>query len=835
LKNFLKYTRPSPEKLIKDIKSSHPRILVSGNDDFERIKKLSTTDENVKAWYAVVKADADAIIPLEPYAYELPDGLRLLAASRGVKERSLQLAMAYRISGEKKYADRLWAELNNASLYPDWNSKKHFLDSSEMGVAFAIGYDWLYDYWTAEQRTILETAMKNFLLAPAFELYEGRDVSPQNWPVINHNWNVVCNGGITMVAAATMEVDPEYNGKILSYALRSLEYMLGEFAPDGAWPEGVSYWDYAVTFLSFMIGTLDSSFGTDYGYFNIDGIDKTGYYANYMTGAGGVFNFHDSSTGFSDTPELFWFAKKLKDKSLVTLRLEDMKKYNYKPSVQDILWYDKSLVGEKASLPLDIYYRNVETVAVRDTFAHNNGIFASLHAGKNSANHSHMDAGTFVLDAYGERWAEDLGSDDYNLPGYFGPERYNYYRIRTEGHNCFVINPNFYCGQEWSSDTPIVKYDSKPRGAFAVTDVTSAYLKDVTNAKRGMMMDSDRKRLIVQDEVVLPAPSEYWWFMHTKAKIAISDDGRSAVLTKNSKNLILNIIGENSAKFTQMPATPFDTSPQSQAQNKNVGVNKLAIHLSGVDKVNMAVSMVPSVEKVSPLEAYTFVPMNKWNIPDGEIKYANMENIMIDGKPLDGVTKDNFVYEVPVNYDVKSVPSVSVDENFNVVQGRRIGSFSKIIPKGGGENYYVLFKPKPLSMNEISKAKEIPIKGVLASDEPEPENIAINTLDGKSETRWSAEGTQWIQYELEKESEIDFIGIAWWLKNNRKFSFLIETSKDGETWEFAYDGQSAGVSDEKEIYLLKKSMAKFIRITGYGNTENAWNSITEVSIYSANK
>ena len=33
--------------------------------------------------------------------------------------------------------------------------------------------------------------------------------------------------------------------------------------------------------------------------------------------------------------------------------------------------------------------------------------------------HSNLDIGTFVLDAFGERWVVDLGADDYNLPGYF--------------------------------------------------------------------------------------------------------------------------------------------------------------------------------------------------------------------------------------------------------------------------------------------------------------------------------------------------------------------------------------------------------------------------------
>ena len=65
--------------------------------------------------------------------------------------------------------------------------------------------------------------------------------------------------------------------------------------------------------------------------------------------------------------------------------------------------------------------------------------FVGFKGGDNKVNHSHLDLGTFVLDALGQAWALDLGSDDYNLPGYFGKQRWNYYRLRTEGHNTLTI------------------------------------------------------------------------------------------------------------------------------------------------------------------------------------------------------------------------------------------------------------------------------------------------------------------------------------------------------------------------------------------------------------
>ena len=46
-------------------------------------------------------------------------------------------------------------ELEAACNFADWNPS-HFLDTAEMSTAFALGYDWLYDYLTEEQRKFIE-------------------------------------------------------------------------------------------------------------------------------------------------------------------------------------------------------------------------------------------------------------------------------------------------------------------------------------------------------------------------------------------------------------------------------------------------------------------------------------------------------------------------------------------------------------------------------------------------------------------------------------------------------------------------------------------------------
>lgn len=68
--------------------------------------------------------------------------------------------------------------------------------------------------------------------------------------------------------------------------------------------------------------------------------------------------------------------------------------------------------------PLDRWFRGVDVVSMRGSWSANT-TFVACKGGDNRSNHAHLDLGTFVMDALGVRWACDLGSDAYTLPGYF--------------------------------------------------------------------------------------------------------------------------------------------------------------------------------------------------------------------------------------------------------------------------------------------------------------------------------------------------------------------------------------------------------------------------------
>ena len=114
-------------------------------------------------------------------------------------------------------------------------------------------------------------------------------------------------------------------------------------------------------------------------------------------------------------------------------------------------------------------------------------------------------------------------------------------------------------------------------------------------------------------------------------------------------------------------------------------------------------------------------------------------------------------------------------------------------------------------------------------------NVPGNTIDDDLNTRWAANGNgQYIQYELEEPSTVSEIRIAWYNGDQRNAFFEIETSINGEEWTKVYSdltGSTSSLTNDLQSYDLTETVGQYVRITGYGNTVNSWNSITQVKIY----
>ena len=590
--------------------NGHPRIIMT-NDKFAKLKSHLNDGSTTAKLLAKLKEEADSKVNAytnDPIEYELVGGIRILEQSKRVQRRVAALALAYNIFGDKKYAESCYAELENAAKFPDWNPY-HFLDTGEMCTAFAIGYDWLYNWMNDTQRNFLRKTMIEKGLNQVMKDYNGEvkqsstrgergDGNLRSYVWYNStegdNWQYVCIGGTNMAALAIGDESDakKVSSSVLTYGFKQAytSVRAGYKSLDGTFIEGLGYWDYATYYLGFISSSLKSTTGTDYGLVNHDGVRKSVDFVRCMSSnAPKSFSFGDDNDGTDTRWTVFlWLGENYKSRDMANVRLKKIAEgtgFDY----LDVLWIDESLnTGTQNSSPDDWGGKNYSNASFRNTWD-KTGLVAALHAGENNyLYHGHFDLGSFYVESNGNRFFTDLGNEkNYELNN-----RRNAYRVRTEGHNTLVINPSEDPGQP-DKVTCLVTAFQSGKEAYAVTDLTEAYkASGAKRVVRGLKMIKDKKCVIVQDEISLNSAGEIYWFAHTKGSISVASGGRSAVITVGSDKLWVGILSEG-GKFTSMNAEPLPKTPSVPGQSDNSEYRKLAIHLTDTKDTVISVACIP--------------------------------------------------------------------------------------------------------------------------------------------------------------------------------------------------------------------------------------------------
>ena len=585
--------------ILETLRPGHPRIIAV-ESDMDRSKGLIERDPIARAVRDRLREAAVRILDAPPVERKLI-GPRLLGQSRLCLERVYTLAMLYRLEGDPRFAERAREEMLAAAAFEDWNPS-HFLDTAEMTHALAIGYDWLFSFLDDRTRATVRRAIVEKGLNPAVRCYQDRD----RWVMSPYNWSQVCNGGIGIGALAIADEQPDLAEYILARALVSIIRPMETYAPDGGWDEGPGYWHYATRYNVYFLAALESALGTDFGLSQMPGFSRTGDFRVYFIGPlGRAFNYADATeeTGGGDEPkegaaEMFWLARKFHN----PLYAWHQHQYLESPHALDLVWFDPHVRSPEATgLPLDALFRKTDAAFFRSAWGDEDAIFLGFKGGDLRASHSHLDLGSFVLDALGHRWAVDLGRDDYNLPGYFGDRRWTYYRMRTESHNTLLIDDQ---NQDVEAKAPITQFVSTPQRAFAIANLSEAYPM-TRSVRRGVAL-LERGHIVVQDEVVADHPVDVLWGMLTPAQTAC--EGRSALLKQEGAHLRARIVEPNDATFEVLEASP----PEPQAQNP--GIHKLVVRLArAVTEVRIVVVLTPFKEGTEASEVALEVrPLALW-------------------------------------------------------------------------------------------------------------------------------------------------------------------------------------------------------------------------------
>lgn len=525
----------------------HPRLLLLAGEE-HNIKKAISTQRILQGVHAEILQKCDSMLLTKPVERIL-FGVRLLAKSRECLNRVFHLSYAWRMTHERKYLVRAEQELLAVSNFTDWNPD-HYLDAAEMTMAVAIGYDWLYHDLSEKSRTIIKEAILKKGIAtsfnPAYPSY-------RKWLSVTNNWNQVCNAGISFGALAIYEDDPALAEKVINRSIASIEIAMKDNGPDGAFAEGYTYWGYGTTFNIMFLNVIEKIFKTDFGLNKTPGFLKTAAYLENMIGPTGKnFNYSDASEVSTLQPAMFWFAGKLKDPSLLWNERNFLTKEklgnNTDRLLPALMIWGQGIDIEKISAPKNKIWTGAgknPVALMRSSWTDPNAIFVGMKGGSPYVTHGHMDAGSFVLEAEGIRWAKDFGFQEYtalelkNIDLWANKQngqRWEIFRCNNFSHNTLTFNDSL---QRVNGYAPVVSHSDNPRFVDAITDLSSIYKGQVKKAERGIAI-IDGQYVVVTDEIEnSDKETTVRWAMLTSAKVEIK--GNQAELTQNGKKLTISV------------------------------------------------------------------------------------------------------------------------------------------------------------------------------------------------------------------------------------------------------------------------------------------------------
>ncbi|MEK7992694.1 MAG: hypothetical protein AAB403_02710, partial [Planctomycetota bacterium] len=115
--------------VLETLDKDHPRLMLK-NKDLENLKERHAKDKALQKCLRDVLEEADECAGRSMLTYK-KIGPRLLSVSRECLRRVYALSLAYRWTGEEKYAQKAAENMLTVCAFNDWNPS-HFLDTAEM-------------------------------------------------------------------------------------------------------------------------------------------------------------------------------------------------------------------------------------------------------------------------------------------------------------------------------------------------------------------------------------------------------------------------------------------------------------------------------------------------------------------------------------------------------------------------------------------------------------------------------------------------------------------------------------------------------------------------------
>lgn len=525
----------------------HPRIVFHGGD-VGRIRRILAVDGAFATRHArtmrVAPRLLDDPVPTYPASGAQTSLIRIKI-----------LGYAFLATNDARYARRIRQEVNALAGFRDWTSVS-FLGASEIAAAVAMGYSLTAAVSPAAERTRTLNALVDKALRPASCLYARRHPAV----TVTHNWGTITNTGMTLAALVVTDRDRRLAGAILAQAIPYANRSLAVLARDGGTTEGPDYAGYMGQFGAYLSSSMYGALGS-IGVSRVQTVPGAARYLAAMTGPSfRIFNYADARETRPGGLLAVWNAWRGGDP--LGTWLARTRSASSDPNPLYHLW-DRggTATPEAARAPVAVSFPATRAAALRSTWA-STGSWLAIKGGENTANHSHLDLGSFVLEMRGVRFVGDYGMDNYALPGYFSlSRRFTYYRTATAGQSTVLAN---------GRNQPVTAVAGLGTAGISATRTrgVAVDLRAATGAsyaRRTAVLSYDGRAAKIQDKITTRSSVALRWVAHTRAAVRISASGRSATLTRGGLTVVASLTSATPGRLFAAPAPRAPSGGYSNA------------------------------------------------------------------------------------------------------------------------------------------------------------------------------------------------------------------------------------------------------------------------------
>ncbi|QIP14262.1 DUF4962 domain-containing protein [Spirosoma aureum] len=504
-------------------KPSHPYLFFS-KERLETLTNRIKTDTAIARNWNDIRQEADNL---------LTNGDRGDGQARTKIE---WLALAYLMTTEKKYADKVkdvlirlcsqstWSNQEMMNRNPPWTSD---LQTADRCWSVAIGYDAIYNTLSKDERKIIVDGVVRNGIKPALNDWVFPDTRIHTLNSMGHNWWSACVDMAGIASLAILDDQPEAADWVETVSKASEEWM--RFSGDqlqakprtfdrtGGMYESVNYASFGSSeYLFFRLAYANTFPGKkqpDLG--ALKKLDDFFAHVSYpRTGPLYSLNFGDGDLTVSadrpvkllyalgsDNPNDLWYMNQLTN---------GQHREGLFPNMPIGLVYqpDMSKAPKLPNLATSALFADMNWASMRNSWERD-ATMLGVKSGY-TWNHSHADANSFILFHKGEDIIKDAGNSSYgskDYPGYF---------FQSQAHNVILFNGKAQPTEQQYNGSPLNGKLSELMDAGDMkyimangTGPTSANFS--RNFRHYLWLD---KVILIIDDVKAYETGKFQWLLH---------------------------------------------------------------------------------------------------------------------------------------------------------------------------------------------------------------------------------------------------------------------------------------------------------------------------------